>query len=280
MGGDQPGNYSCTYTESKNWNVGKYIFFTDLTMMEYSAIPKTGWGTSSNELSISSEYHKLDFTKDANWEVTKYYNLHYTTAPTNTSDKGASFFNSKSFTLNGSTKNVNSIVYSKNALKITTTDGIYTLGSSSYLPQYSFNFSVVSSVQGAYAKNLLPTDGTSSNIGGSGSDESGKSMRWGTVFCDTINAINTAPGSKRELKENIHLFDRSALDIVNGTEIVSFNYKEDQNKTPKIGFIADDTDESIAGRNHDLMDYTSCIGVLMKAVQELSERIKELESQH
>ena len=248
-------------------------------MMEYSAIPKTGWGTSSSELSISSETHKLDFTKDASWEVTKYYNLHYTTAPTNTSDKSASFFNSKSFTLNGSTKNVNSIVYSKNALKITTTDGIYTLGSSSYLPQYSFNFSVVSSVQGAYAKNLLPTDGTLSNIGGSGSDESGKSMRWGTVFCDTINAINTAPGSKRELKENIHLFDRSALDIVNGTEIVSFNYKEDKNKTPKIGFIADDTDESIAGRNHDLMDYTSCIGVLMKAVQELSKRIDELEGQ-
>ena len=278
-GSSNPGSYTCYYTESKNWNVGKYIFFTDLTMMESSEIPKTGWGTSSNELSISSEYHKLDFTKDANWEVTKYYNLHYTTAPTNTSDKGASFFNSKSFTLNGSTKNVNSIVYSKNALKITTTDGIYTLGSSSYLPQYSFNFSVVSSVQGAYAKNLLPTDGTSSNIGGSGSDESGKSMRWGTVFCDTINAINTAPGSKRELKENIHLFDRSALDIVNGTEIVSFNYKEDQNKTPKIGFIADDTDESIAGRNHDLMDYTSCIGVLMKAVQELSKRIDELEGQ-
>lgn len=279
-GVNNAGRYSGSYTESKNWNVGKYIFFTDLTMMESSEIPKTGWGTSSSELSISSEYHKLDFTKDASWEVTKYYNLHYTTAPTNTSDKGASFFNSKSFTLNGSTKNVNSIVYSKNALKITTTDGIYTLGSSSYLPQYSFNFSVVSSVQGAYAKNLLPTDGTLSNIGGSGSDESGKSMRWGTVFCDTINAINTAPGSKRELKENIHLFDRSALEIVNGTEIVSFNYKEDKNKTPKIGFIADDTDESIAGRNHDLMDYTSCIGVLMKAVQELSERIKELESQH
>ena len=278
-GDKTPGGYTCTYTESKNWNVGKYIFFTDLTMMESSEIPKTGWGTSSSELSISSEYHKLDFTKDANWEVTKYYNLHYTTAPTNTSDKSASFFTAKSFTLNGDTKNVNSIVYSKNALKITTTDGIYTLGSSSYLPQYSFNFSVVSSVQGAYAKNLLPTDGTLSNIGGSGSDESGKSMRWGTVFCDTINAINTAPGSKRELKENIHLFDRSALDIVNGTEIVSFNYKEDQNKTPKIGFIADDTDESIAGRNHDLMDYTSCIGVLMKAVQELSKRIDELEGQ-
>ena len=276
-GSETPGHYTCYYTESKNWNVGKYIFFTDSTMMEYSEIPKTGWGTSSSELSISSEYHKLDFTKDANWEVTKYYNLHYTTAPTNTSDKGASFFTAKSFTLNGATKNVNSIVYSKNALKITTTDGIYTLGSSSYLPQYSFNFSVVSSVQGAYAKNLLPTDGTLSNIGGSGSDESGKSMRWGTVFCDTINAINTAPGSKRELKENIHLFDRSALDIVNGTEIVSFNYKEDKNKTPKIGFIADDTDESIAGRNHDLMDYTSCIGVLMKAVQELSKRVDELE---
>lgn len=278
-GSRTPGGYRCHYTESKNWNVGKYIFFTDLTMMESSEIPKTGWGTSSSELSISSEYHKLDFTKDASWEVTKYYNLHYTTAPTNTSDKSASFFTAKSFTLNGDTKNVNSIVYSKNALKITTTDGIYTLGSSSYLPQYSFNFSVVSSVQGAYAKNLLPTDGTLSNIGGSGSDESGKSMRWGTVFCDTINAINTAPGSKRELKENIHLFDRSALDIVNGTEIVSFNYKEDKNKTPKIGFIADDTDESIAGRNHDLMDYTSCIGVLMKAVQELSKRIDELEGQ-
>ena len=55
-------------------------------------------------------------------------------------------------------------------------------------------------------------------------------------------------------------------------------YKNDPEKTHHIGFIADDTDESIAGENHDRMDVTNCIGVLIKAIQELNEKIIKLEN--
>lgn len=67
------------------------------------------------------------------------------------------------------------------------------------------------------------------------------------------------------------------MEILGDVDVVEFSYKNDPEKTHHIGFIADDTDESIAGENHDRMDVTNCIGVLIKAVQELSERIKYLE---
>ena len=84
--------------------------------------------------------------------------------------------------------------------------------------------------------------------------------------------------SKREYKENIQLFQSSGLDIINSVKICSFNMKGDEAKDYRIGFIADDTDERIAGKNHDIMDLQNCIGVLIKAVQELSNKVNTLEN--
>lgn len=56
------------------------------------------------------------------------------------------------------------------------------------------------------------------------------------------------------------------MDIINSVKICSFNMKGDEAKDYRIGFIADDTDERIAGKNHDIMDLQNCIGVLIKAV--------------
>lgn len=83
-------------------------------------------------------------------------------------------------------------------------------------------------------------------------------------------------GSKRSMKENIKDYNESALKIINDTNICSFNYKGDNAKELKVGFIADDTNEIIAGENHDRMDLNNCIGILMKAMQELSQEVKEL----
>lgn len=79
--------------------------------------------------------------------------------------------------------------------------------------------------------------------------------------------------SKREYKENIKLVDYSALDIINSTKICSFNMKGDEEKAYRVGFIADDTNPIISGKNQDVMDLQNCIGILMKAVQELSSKI-------
>jgi len=83
--------------------------------------------------------------------------------------------------------------------------------------------------------------------------------------------------SSRELKTNINPFTKSALDIIREVTVVSFNYKTDIiNK--HIGFIAEDTPEELSTRNKNVMDSNNTIGVLLKAVQELEARIKQLES--
>ena len=101
---------------------------------------------------------------------------------------------------------------------------------------------------------------------------------------NSVHAFITPAGaftnaSKRELKENIGLINYSCLDIINSIKICSFNMKDDPEKDYRVGFIADDTDERVAGKNHDIMDLQNCIGVLMKAVQELSQEINQLKEQ-
>jgi len=83
--------------------------------------------------------------------------------------------------------------------------------------------------------------------------------------------------SSRSLKTNISPFTKSALDIIRDVTVVSFNYKTDIiNK--HVGFIAEDTPEELSTRNKNVMDSNNTIGVLLKAVQELEARIKQLES--
>lgn len=97
----------------------------------------------------------------------------------------------------------------------------------------------------------------------------------------TIQARITPAGaftnaSKREYKENIKAFKASGLDIINSIKICSFNMKGDPEKDYRIGFIADDTDPIVSGKNHDVMDLQNCIGIMMKAIQELSQEVNEL----
>ena len=77
---------------------------------------------------------------------------------------------------------------------------------------------------------------------------------------------------KPEIKKRL-----AAHNIMKDVDIVEYNYISDPEKTYHIGFIADDTDERIAGKAHDRMDTTNCIGVLIKAIQELSDKIARLE---
>ena len=77
----------------------------------------------------------------------------------------------------------------------------------------------------------------------------------------------------------------SALDLINMIDVVQFKYKsKDDDGALQVGFIAEDTHELLAGVNHNEMNLSSTVGVLLKAVQELtdlnralSDRIRQLE---
>lgn len=81
--------------------------------------------------------------------------------------------------------------------------------------------------------------------------------------------------SQRKLKENIKLYTNSALDKINDISICSFNMKDDPNKDFRVGFIADDTDSIFSGRDHNCMDLNNCIGMILKAIQELDEKFSK-----
>ena len=85
--------------------------------------------------------------------------------------------------------------------------------------------------------------------------------------------------STREVKKNISPFTKSGLELVKQTEIVSFKYQQETNYNfKKIGFIAEDTPIEMSSSNHDEMVIPSTIGVAIKAIQELDEKIKQLQN--
>jgi hypothetical protein len=83
--------------------------------------------------------------------------------------------------------------------------------------------------------------------------------------------------SSRTLKTNIQPFETSAINLLDNVNVVEFNYLNDlENK--HIGFIAEDTPVELSTTRQNVMDTNSTVGVLIKAVQELTAKVKELES--
>lgn len=86
--------------------------------------------------------------------------------------------------------------------------------------------------------------------------------------------------STREVKKNIEPFNKSAVDLIKQTEIVSYKYEGETNYTDlvKIGFIAEETPSEMSSSDNDEMVINSTICVAMKAIQELDEKIKNLQN--
>ena len=94
----------------------------------------------------------------------------------------------------------------------------------------------------------------------------------GAVQCTYVQT-----SSSRAKKKNIVHSERNAVKAINDIEIVDFFYKNDKNdRNQKVGFIAEDTDSIFSTNNKDCMDHSNCIGMLLKAIQELSAEIEEL----
>ncbi len=102
-----------------------------------------------------------------------------------------------------------------------------------------------------------------------------------SVYMDssgTLTATDITITSSRKAKENIQSTHVKGTDIIDSINVVDFTYIDDPNKVPHVGFIAEDTDSLLSTPGRNKMDYTNCIGILLKAVQELSARVKELEA--
>ena len=102
-----------------------------------------------------------------------------------------------------------------------------------------------------------------------------------SVYMDssgTLTATDITITSSRKAKENIQSTHVKGTDIIDSINVVDFTYINDPDKVPHVGFIAEDTDSLLSTPGRNKMDYTNCIGILLKAVQELSVRVKELEA--
>lgn len=99
------------------------------------------------------------------------------------------------------------------------------------------------------------------------------------TFTGTVTAPSFNATSLRAKKTDIVDFNQDALHIIKNVKIVSFYLKEDTNKIDqKVGFIADDTHYLLATVRHNSMDMGNAIGLLLKAVQELSEELDSLKT--
>lgn len=94
----------------------------------------------------------------------------------------------------------------------------------------------------------------------------------------TVHATAFFTDSLREFKTNIVPTSINAIDLINSTEIVEYNYKSNVEGDTRIGFIADDTDAVFSSSAKNQFDLANTVGVLMKAIQELSAKNIELEA--
>lgn len=145
---------------------------------------------------------------------------------------------------------------------------VFGLGTGYYY-NISGSIQILSSSEGLQVKAIYPDGDESRDLGMNG-------QKFRDVFCKIVHE-----SSARKKKTNIEPFTSNALDIINSVQITSFNFKSDMDKPEDerqgyIGFIADDTDERLSGIHHDEFISMNCIGVLMKAVQELSAEVDEL----
>ena len=89
--------------------------------------------------------------------------------------------------------------------------------------------------------------------------------------------------SLESIKKNITKFTKNATDIINNSDIYEYNLKSDEDTDKKmIGFVIGDkyrTPAEVIEKNGQAVELYSAIGILWKAVQELSARVEQLEKE-
>jgi len=177
------------------------------------------------------------------------------------------------------TKNTNSHSWSHNSNVLATFEN----SSSAYINIVSGN-----SNQGE----LWFSDSALSGRGRLRYDHSGDTMEiWGAsgpkaYFYSSGNVTitgNLSENSDISLKENINDID-DALDKVNSLRGVEYNMIADEDKTKKIGFIAQEVEEVVPELVFDNGDiksvaYSNTVALLVEAVKELTDKVNDLQGQ-
>ena len=113
--------------------------------------------------------------------------------------------------------------------------------------------------------------------------EGGASDQYVLKAGDTMTGNLYAPGfyvsSSRDIKENIRFADIDYKGIIMDTQVYQYNYKNDKNKTPKVGIIAEESPDMITTPEKDGMDTGNVLGLLLLSIQRLFLEVDILKSQ-
>lgn len=103
------------------------------------------------------------------------------------------------------------------------------------------------------------------------------------ILASGITTPKVTQTSLESIKKNITKFTKRATDIINNSEIYEYNLKSDSDEDKKlIGFIIGDnysTPNEVISKGGQAVELYSAIGILWKAVQELSARVEQLEKE-
>ena len=104
-----------------------------------------------------------------------------------------------------------------------------------------------------------------------------------TIYGHSITTPSVTQTSLESIKKNINKFNKNATNIINNSDIYEYNLKSDEDTDKKlIGFIIGDkyrTPDEVISRDGQAVGLYSAIGILWKAVQELSARVEQLEKE-
>ena len=104
-----------------------------------------------------------------------------------------------------------------------------------------------------------------------------------TIQSSGITTPKLTQTSLESIKKNITKFTKNATDIISNSDIYEYNLKSDADTDKKmIGFVIGDkykTPDEVIDKEGQAVELYSAIGILWKAVQELSARVEQLEKE-
>ena len=87
--------------------------------------------------------------------------------------------------------------------------------------------------------------------------------------------------STRSMKKDIEPFIKDATELIKSTEIVTWDLESGEHtQIEHIGFMAEDTPEEMSTSEHNVMDTTNTLGVILKSIQEIDDRIIAIQNKN
>lgn len=83
--------------------------------------------------------------------------------------------------------------------------------------------------------------------------------------------------STKEAKTGIRTWAGDALKLISHLRLVRYFLKSDNEKTPRVGFLAEDAPPLLSGKRKRHMLVTNVVGLLLRAIQQLDDRLRKLE---